>query len=46
MTYFKPFKNAFKRERNFAMVVNNHFELNKITLARRADKALEKSLKK
>jgi hypothetical protein len=46
VTYFKPFKNAFKRGRNFAMVVNNYFELNKITLARWADKAFEKSLKK
>jgi hypothetical protein len=46
VTCFKPFKNAYKRERNFAMVVNNYFELNKITLARWADKALEKSLKK
>jgi len=46
VTYFKPFKNAFKRDFFFAVVVNNHFELNKITLARWADKALEKSLKK
>jgi hypothetical protein len=35
-----------KGKRNFAMVVNNYFELNKITLARWADKAFEKSLEK
>jgi hypothetical protein len=46
VTYFKQFKNAFKRERNFAMVVNNYFELNKITLARWVDKTFEKSLEK
>jgi hypothetical protein len=46
VTYFKPFKNSFKRERNFAMVVNDYFELNKITLARWADKVFEKSLEK
>jgi hypothetical protein len=28
------------------MVVNNYFELNKITFARWADKALEKSIEK
>jgi hypothetical protein len=38
---FKPFKIAFKKEQDNAMVKNNHCELEKCTLTRRVDKSLD-----
>ncbi len=45
-TYFKPFKNAFKKEWDFGMEKNNYFEPNKVTLAKWVGKALQEFLKK
>jgi hypothetical protein len=45
MTYFKPFKNAFIRVKDFVLAINNYFELDKIILVGWVDKALEKFLK-
>jgi hypothetical protein len=45
VTYFKPFKNAFIRVKDFVMAINNYFELEKIILVGWVNKALEKSLK-
>jgi len=39
---FKP----FKKKRNNTMVKNNHYELNKCTLASWVDKSLDQSLSK
>jgi len=44
MACFKPFKTTFIRERNKVMVTRNYIELNKITLARWVDKALDQAL--
>jgi hypothetical protein len=44
MSCFKPFKIAFRKKKNIAMVKNNHCELNKCTLTRWVDKALEQTL--
>jgi hypothetical protein len=44
MACFKPFKTTFIRERNKIMVTRNYIELNKITLARWVDKALDQAL--
>jgi hypothetical protein len=43
---FKPFKIAFKKERDVAMVSNNYIELNKVTLTRWIDTTLDQSLSK
>jgi hypothetical protein len=43
---FKPFKTTFTKEKNSAMVKNNHCELDKCTLARWVDKNLDQSLSK
>ncbi len=43
---FKPFKITFRKEKDNAMVKNNHYELNKCTLARWVDKSLDQSLSK
>jgi len=40
----KPFKIAFRKERNITMVRRNYTKLNKITLARWVDKALNLAL--
>ncbi len=41
---FKPFKTAFKKERNNVMVKNNHCELDKCTLGSWVDKNFDQSL--
>jgi hypothetical protein len=46
VTYFKPFKINFKKERDFAMVKKHYRELNKATSTTWVDKALQQSLKK
>jgi hypothetical protein len=46
VTYFKPFKTAFRKERNVAMAKNNFLELDKVTLVEWLDKVLQQSLKK
>jgi hypothetical protein len=43
---FKPFKITFKKERNNAMFKNNHYELDKCTLASWVDENLDQSLSK
>jgi hypothetical protein len=43
ITYFKPFKNAFRMERNSNIAKNKYLELHKITLAEWVDKALQQS---
>jgi hypothetical protein len=43
VTYFKPFKNAFRMERNCDMAKNKYLELDKITLVEWVDKALQQS---
>jgi len=40
ITCFKPFKNAFRMERNCDMARDKYLELDKITLAKWVDKAL------
>jgi len=40
---FKPFKTTFKKEKNNAIVRNNHCELNKIAFANWVEKALNTS---
>jgi len=45
MTYFKPFKVTFRKERDYTMAKNNYLEPYKTTLATRVDKALQQSLK-
>jgi hypothetical protein len=44
LSCFKPFKIAFKKERDVAMVSNNSIELNKVTLTRWIDTTLDQSL--
>jgi hypothetical protein len=44
INFFKPFKFAFRKERDNAMVKNNHCEPNKCTLASWVDKNLDQSL--
>lgn len=39
--YFKSFKNAIIRDRNFVMIVNNYFKPNKIMFVGWVDKVLE-----
>jgi hypothetical protein len=46
MNCFKPFKITFKKERNNAVVKNNHYEPDKCTLASWVDKSLDQSLSK
>jgi hypothetical protein len=46
VTYFKPFKTVFRKERNVAMAKNNFLELDKITLVKWLEKTLQQSLKK
>ncbi len=46
VTYFKPFKTTFRKERDSTMVKNNYLESNKATLATWVDKVLQQSLKK
>jgi hypothetical protein len=43
--YFKSFKNAIIRDRNFVMIVNNYLKPNKIMFVGWVDKVLEMSLK-
>jgi len=43
VSYFKPFKINFKKEKDNAMVKNNHCELDKCTLASSVDKSLDQS---
>jgi hypothetical protein len=43
---FKPFKITFRKERNVTMSKSNYMELDKITLARWVDQALDKSITK
>ncbi len=42
--FFKPFKIAFRKERDNAMVKNNHCEPNKCILASWVDKSFDESL--
>jgi hypothetical protein len=44
MSCFKPFKTTFKKEKDNTMIKNNHCKLEKCTLARWVDKALEHAL--
>jgi hypothetical protein len=46
VTYFKPFKIIFRKERDSTMVKNNYLEPNKATLTTWVDKVLQQSLKK
>jgi hypothetical protein len=46
VSYFKPFKTTFRMVKDLAMSINNHMELNKITLVGWVDQALEQSLTK
>jgi hypothetical protein len=46
VTYFKPFKNAFRKKRNATMAKNNFFESNKVIVVEWVDKAFQQSLKK
>jgi hypothetical protein len=46
VSYFKPFKNVFKKEKDNAVVKNNHCEPEKCTLASWVDKSLDQSLSK
>ncbi len=46
VNFFKPFKIAFTKERDNAMVKNNHCEPNKCTLTSQVDKSLDESLTK
>ncbi len=41
MSCFEPFKKTFRKEQDNLMVKNNHCELEKCTLVRWVDKALE-----
>jgi hypothetical protein len=41
VTYFKPLKNAFRKEREFTMAKNNYFELNNVTLVKWVNKVLQ-----
>ncbi len=43
--YFKSFKNAITRDRNFVMIINNYPKPNKIMFVGWVDKVLEMSLK-
>ncbi len=44
MNCFKPFKTTLRKEKNNAMVINNHCEPNKITLASWVNKVSDTSL--
>ncbi len=46
VNYFKPFKFAFRKEKDNSMVRNNHLELDKVTLASWVNKTLNQSLSK
>jgi hypothetical protein len=46
VSFFKPFKIAFRKERDNAMVKNNHCEPDKCTLSSWVDKSLDQSLTK
>jgi hypothetical protein len=46
VSYFKPFKTSFRKERNNNMVRNNYNELNKATLTTWVNKALDVALSK
>jgi len=46
MSCFKPFKFAFRKERDSSMVRFNYLEPNKVTLVSWVDKALNQSLSK
>jgi hypothetical protein len=46
VSYFKPFKTSFRKEKNNSMVRNNYNELNKATLIAWVDKALDVVLSK
>jgi hypothetical protein len=41
VTFFKPFKNAFRKKPNATMAKNNFFEPNKVITAKWVDKALQ-----
>jgi hypothetical protein len=41
VTYFKPLKNAFRKEQDFTMAKNNYSKPNNVTLAKWVDKALQ-----
>lgn len=43
---FKPFKTTLKKERDGTMIKNNYNELDKVTLSRSVDKALDQTLSK
>jgi hypothetical protein len=43
---FRPFKSAFKKERDENMFKNNHIKPNKVSLTSWEDKALNQSLSK
>jgi hypothetical protein len=40
VTYFKPFKNVFKKEKDATMASNHYLEPNMVTLTKWVDKAL------
>jgi hypothetical protein len=46
VNYFKPFKSAFRKERDESLFKNNHRELYKVTLASWVDRTLNHSLSK
>jgi hypothetical protein len=46
VSYFKPFKFAFRKEKDSSMVRNNHLELDKVTPTSWVDKTLNQSLSK
>jgi hypothetical protein len=46
VSYFKPFKTTFRKERDVTMIVNKYRELNKITHVRWVDKTIDQSLTK
>jgi hypothetical protein len=46
VSYFRPFKFTFRKERDENMFRNNHRELNKVTLTCWVDRAFNQSLSK
>ncbi len=40
ITCFKPFKNMFRKAKNYVMTKNKYFEPNKVPLVKWVDKAL------